>query len=574
LDTPEFRPVHAAGNTGTGFDRMDFQPTGKDTFHLNLMLARNWFQVPNTYAQEGQDQRQKVVSFNIAPGYQHAFDARRAATVNMFFRRDIVDYYPSRNALDDSPATVSQSRSLTNFGIRADLLGTQGRHTWKTGATLANTHLAEEFRLGLTDPSYNAACLRDGVPAPSPEPREPALCAGEGLEANPEFLGSLLAYDLSRGGQPYQFRGRANIAQFSFFGQDALTLGALTLHLGVRYDRYNGLTHGDSVQPRGAFAWLLKRTGTVVRGGYSHTMETPTNENLVVSSSTGAGGLAGNVFQGTAEQRPLALGSRNQYDAGIQQRLGGRVTVDVNYFRKYTRNAFDFDALFSTPVTFPIGWRQSKLDGISARINTAEMRGFRVDATMGHANARFFGPENGGIVFNSNLTVGAYRQDHDQVYQQNVNIRYQKNRDGWWTNFTWRYDSGLVVGAVNNLNDALALTADQQTIIGLYCGSEQASLSHRIVSCQLPDSGARRIHILAPGAENDDHNPPRTTSRHILNIGVGTDNLFHREHIHTVLRLTVVNLTNQAALYNFLSPFGGTHWVEPRRYQAQVGWAF
>jgi hypothetical protein len=131
-----------------------------------------------------------------------------------------------------------------------------------------------------------------------------------------------------------------------------------------------------------------------------------------------------------------------------------------------------------------------------------------------------------------------------------------------------------VVGKVNSLQDALALTADQQSMIGLYCGSEQATLSHRITACGLSDYGASRIHILAPGAANSDHNPPRTGSRHVLDFGVGTDNLLHTEHIRTVVRFTVLNLTNKAALYNFLSPFGGTHWVGPRSYQAQVGWAF
>jgi len=155
-----------------------------------------------------------------------------------------------------------------------------------------------------------------------------------------------------------------------------------------------------------------------------------------------------------------------------------------------------------------------------------------------------------------------------------VNLRYQRPRNGWWADFTWRYDSGLVVGAVNNLGDALALTADQQSMIGFFCGTERASLSHRIRACNLADYGAVRIHILAPGTENDDRNPPRASPRHILNLGVGTDNLFHTEHVRTIARFTVVNLTNQAALYNFLSPFGGTHWVGPRTYQAQVGWAF
>jgi hypothetical protein len=36
----------------------------------------------------------------------------------------------------------------------------------------------------------------------------------------------------------------------------------------------------------------------------------------------------------------------------------------------------------------------------------------------------------------------------------------------------------------------------------------------------------------------------------------------------------VTNLTNKVALYNFLSTFSGTHFVEPRTLQASVGYAF
>jgi hypothetical protein len=61
LDTPEFQPIHAAGNNGTIFDRIDYQPGSKDAFHLNLFAARNWFQVPNTYDQPAQDQRQRGI---------------------------------------------------------------------------------------------------------------------------------------------------------------------------------------------------------------------------------------------------------------------------------------------------------------------------------------------------------------------------------------------------------------------------------------------------------------------------------------------------------------------------------
>ena len=574
LDTPEFWPMHDTGNTGTVFDHFDVEPNGKDAFHLNLLGARNWIQIPNTYAQPLQDQRQKVVSFNLAPSYQHTIDSHSLFSINTFVRRDQVDYYPSRDPFDDLPATLGQSRSLLNFGVHSDLSRVDGTHTWKIGLNAMQTRLDETFRLGVTDPAYNAPCLDPSSKTAAPGFESPAQCPTVGLQPNVDFLGGLLPYDLTRGGQPYQFAGRANINQLALFGQDSITLGNLTLNIGLRFDRYHGLTDGGGMAPRGAFSYLFKPTKTVIRGGYSHTIETPTNENLVVSSSTGSGGLASNLLKGSVEQQPIALGRRNEYDAGIQQGVGKWVIVDVSYFRKYTRNAFDFDTLFSTPITFPIGWKQSKLDGVSARISTVETHGLRVYATMGHANARFFGPENGGVIFNSNLSVGAYRQDHDQVYQQNVNVHYQPRKNGWWSDFTWRYDSGLVVGAVNNLADALALTADQQTMIGFYCGDQRALLNHRITNCNSPDYGAVRINILPPGAENDDRNPPRTNSRQIFSLSVGNDNLFHAERLRTIVRFTVLNLSNQAALYNFLSPFGGTHWVQPRSYQAQLGWAF
>jgi hypothetical protein len=131
-----------------------------------------------------------------------------------------------------------------------------------------------------------------------------------------------------------------------------------------------------------------------------------------------------------------------------------------------------------------------------------------------------------------------------------------------------------VVGAVNNLADALALTDDQQATIGFYCGAQQASLNRPIATCSVPNYAAARINILPPGAENDDHNPPRAKSRHIFSLGVGNDNLFHAERLRTTVRLTALNLSNEAALYNVLSPFSGTHWVQPRSYLAQLGWAF
>jgi hypothetical protein len=76
------------------------------------------------------------------------------------------------------------------------------------------------------------------------------------------------------------------------------------------------------------------------------------------------------------------------------------------------------------------------------------------------------------------------------------------------------------------------------------------------------------------GTEDDDHKPPRIASRNLFDIGVGHDNLFNGDKHRWSARLTVVNLTNKEALYNFLSTFSGTHYVSPRALTATVGFHF
>ncbi|MGA2576857.1 MAG: hypothetical protein ABSH24_12620 [Bryobacteraceae bacterium] len=57
-------------------------------------------------------------------------------------------------------------------------------------------------------------------------------------------------------------------------------------------------------------------------------------------------------------------------------------------------------------------------------------------------------------------------------------------------------------------------------------------------------------------------------------MSVGEDNLFHGDKYKWSARLTAVNVTNEYALYNFLSTFSGTHYVTPRAITATLGFHF
>jgi hypothetical protein len=75
--------------------------------------------------------------------------------------------------------------------------------------------------------------------------------------------------------------------------------------------------------------------------------------------------------------------------------------------------------------------------------------------------------------------------------------------------------------------------------------------------------------------EHDDHNPDRVFPRHLLDLGVGTDNLLHTEKRQRVTAsLSITNLTNKVALYNFLSTFSGTHFLQPRTIVGRIGFSF
>jgi hypothetical protein len=585
LDPPEFTVIHAKGNSENIFDHFDFRPGNQDMFHINGNYARSWFQQPNQFDQAaaGQDQRALIHTFNIAPQWTHTFNSSSVLTVNGYVRQDRYHYYPSADPTSDLPATLAQNRRLTNPGVRADFSYVTGHHNIKAGAQLQHWFLTERFDLGVTDPTFNPVCYSDSdrtMPViDRPTITDPAKCASAGFFANTVdngFLPGLVQFDLTRSGNLLNFSGHTDIKETSTYAQDAITLKNWSFNLGIRGDYYYGLTSNRAAEPRVAVAYNINSTGTVLRAGYARAMVTPYNENLILSSSTGVGGLAGESG-GAIPPKP---GMRNLFNAGLEQAFGKFLLVSADYYWKFTKPDYDFGVLFSTPLTFPIQWTKSKIDGVAARISVPNYRGLTLVTVLGTSRDRFFPPGVGGLILNTPQPAGVFRIDHDQAFQQSTHIQYQWMRTGPWFGFNWRYDSGLVAGAVPFATDTTTpvdltlLTPDQQQQAGLFCGSVVATLDNALTTCAPSQYGSTRIKIPAPGTQDDDHNPSRINSRHLFDIAVGDDNLFRTDRQRLSVRFTVINLANKTALYNFLSTFSGTHFVTPRAYTGQVGFQF
>ena len=633
LDPPEFAVFHDKGNEENFFDRIDFQPSDKNSFQVNLGFTRSWFQTPNSYDQQLQtctvlsadcnaagttvvnpitgvplgptDQRSQIRTFNIAPSWTHVLSSASVLTLGAYLRHDQYNYYPSNNYFSDlgpqQDETVDQLRFLTNAGVRGSWSYVKGIHNIKIGGSYEQTFLTENDIFAVVNPGLLAAFGCSGA-------TPPAQCT------------VLRPYDLTQGGTFYHFRGHTDVKELGLYAEDTITKGPWNVSLGIRGDIYNGL---DAVsrqpEPRIGIAYNVKQSNTVLRVSYARIMETPFNENLVLSG-TGCDNSVVNAIMVVAQLLPCTplppptTGFRNEFHAGFEQAFSKRFVLSGEYIWKYTHNGYDFNVFGSSPITLPIEWHNSKIPGFAIRGSMPEFHGLTAFVVMSHVSARFFPPTVAGIAPPAPPAV--FRIDHDEKFNQTTHIQYQPWKRGPWMAFNWRYDSGLVAGfvpceaqtatcsfstsnqdpggvglanvpagyisLVNNLN-GLSLTADQEFQSGLTCNGMRATPTTLIGTavagepyrdCLATQLTSSLVKIPGPNTEQDDHNPQRIQPRSLFDLSLGHDNLFRGDKYKVSLQLTAINFTNKYGLYNFLSTFSGTHYVTPRTLTAQLGFHF
>ena len=623
LDPPEFTVLHDKGNEENLFDRVDYQVTPGDSLHLNFGYTRSWFQTPNTFDSQNatpwncvvvcnggldpngnvvgpSDQRSQIKTYNIAPSWTRLLNSTSVFTLGAFVRRDQFNYYPSGNPFADlgpinlQRESIGQNRKLTNAGLRSDLSYVKGIHNIKLGAVYEQTFLDEQDTLGIVDPTLLPS-LTDANGTPCYNPTTHLALASP--------CSDLLPYDLTQpgGGRLYTFNGHTDVKEFSAYLRDNITKGNWSLNLGLRGDFYNGLVTHKEPEPRIGIAYNIKKTNTILRVSYARLLETPFNENLVLSS-TGCANPVLNPLLGCTVPgvTPFNPGFRNEFHAGLQQAIGRYLVFSGEYIWKYTHNGYDFSILGNTPITFPVEWERAKIPGYAGRVSVPNYHGFSALAVFSSVAARFFTPQIGGAgaVPSVALAGGStpFRIDHDEKFNMTTHIQYQPWKRGPWFGFNWRYDSGLVAGqtpcfggncaqttvdstgaAAVAMTDSFGvpLTADQEFESGLFCGSQRATPTVALPNpCPLALYGSTLLNVPKPNTENDDKNPPRIAARNLFDLALGHDNLFHGDKYQVSLQLTAINVTNKYALYNFLSTFSGTHYVTPRALTAQIGLHF
>jgi len=523
LDPVNFDNLHNHGDTFRGFLRLDRQSVdAKSSFRFTVLAGSTHRDVPNTYTQEaaGQDQRVRSNDENINAAWQRIFSQASVLEILGFGRFSRFKLTPSSQ---DTPVIATSDRTLNNYGLAPSFSWTNANNEVKVGINAKRYPIRELFSFGITDPTLN----------------DPSM---DGYNPN------LAPYDLTRGGSAFIFNGRRTGSYYAGYAQDNLKWNDLTVNLGARYDHNNLPTSESEFEPRLGVAYYIPASKTVLRASYNRVLYTPEFENILFSTSLQAANLVPPEVQ---QSKQLGGGElfvhserQNAIDFGIQQAVGSKVRVDLDYWKRKAKFPGDQDQFQNTGIVFPLAFTNGHLDGWNVRADLSSTAGFRGFASLGHTHAEYVPPLTGGLFLNTGaldtLTGGPFLIDHDQKLQAQGALLYDIGQSGVWLGTNVRYDSGLVTHA-----DPESLASD-------------------------PDNFFAAPYIAVHA--NTDLDPNRIKPRTIVDFSLGAD--LQRYHVPLSLQADVLNATNKKGVYNILSTFGGTHVIPPRMLAVRLRYTY
>ena len=237
----------------------------------------------------------------------------------------------------------------------------------------------------------------------------------------------LAPYDLTRGGGYYNYFGHTDVKELALYIEDQIKAGNWLFNLGMRGDLYNGLAVAHQAEPRVGIAYNIKPTNTVLRISYARTLETPFNENLVLSSQgcsnavlCSAAALHARRLRNAAARLPQRIPRR--LAAGVRQecRRQRRVHLEVHAQRLRLQRARQHADHLSHRLA---QLEDSRLRAACGRARTSTTS--RAFVVMSSVAARFFPPQTAG----AGATVGQsgypFRIDHDEKFNQTTHLQYQ-----------------------------------------------------------------------------------------------------------------------------------------------------
>jgi hypothetical protein len=402
-------------NTGTLGDfsvhyERDLTPKDRVSFIVRHELSR--YDIPNELVQQAAGQRQTADNFETMGivSYQHTFSSHIVADFRGMVRDNANDFNSNPNS---TPIQVFQHNSFREGYFKGAITIDHGRHEIKAGVESDNIFLNENFSYMITDPTQ----FDDGTPLTF------------------SFVAS-----------------RPDLEQ-SAFVQDLIRLGNWTINAGVRWDHYQLLLNRQAVGPRLSIARYFPSAGLVLHFSYDRVFETPSFENILLSSSTAA-----TTLDPTSLQLPVQPSQGNYYEAGLTKDLFKKFKLDANYFRRLVNNYADDDQIDNTTISFPIAFQKAIIYGAEAKVDLPDWNRFSGFVSYSYEVGNAWFPVTGGLFLGDDAvipTTGHFPDSQDQRNTIRGRVRYQVTRRLWIAGGI-QYDTGLPFDFDGTYDDALA----------------------------------------------------------------------------------------------------------------------
>ncbi|MGH9690113.1 MAG: TonB-dependent receptor [Candidatus Acidiferrales bacterium] len=393
-------------NTGTlGDFSVHYQrnPTPKDRVSFIVRHEVSRYDIPNEFVQQAAGQRQTADNLETMGivSYQHTFSSRVVADFRGMVRDNANDFNSNANS---TPVEVFQHNGFREGYFKGDVTVDRGRHEWKFGVESDNTFLNENFSYVITDPTQF-----DGDTPPT-----------------------------------FGFRGSRPDLEQSAFVQDRIRLGNWTINAGLRWDHYQLLLNRQGVGPRLSVARYFPSAGVLLHFSYDRVFQTPSFENILLSSSTAIESLSPDNFL----RLPVQPSEGNYYEAGLTKAFFGRIRLDANYFRRLVNNYADDDQIENTTVSFPVAFRKAVVYGAEGKLDVPDWHRFSGYVSYSYTVGNAWFPVTGGLFLGDEAKAaemqltGHFPDSQDQRNTVRGRLRYQV-APRFWIASGFQYDTGL-----------------------------------------------------------------------------------------------------------------------------------
>ncbi len=226
--------------------------------------------------------------------------------------------------------------------------------------------------------------------------------------------------------------------------QDLIHLGNSTVSAGLRWDHYQLLANRQAVGPRLAISHYFPSADLVLHFSYDRVFQTPSFENILLSSSTAIESLDPASFL----RLTVKPSEGNYFEVGLTKALLKNFKLDANYFRRMVNNYADDDQIQNTTISFPIAFRKSIIYGAEAKIDLPNWGQFSGYMSYSYEVGNAWLPVTGGLFLGDNATAaetqltGHFPVSQDQRNTVRGRVRYQLVPRLWLAGGI-QYDSGL-----------------------------------------------------------------------------------------------------------------------------------